>query len=95
MSFWVYILRCRDNSFYAGHTDNLEARLASHQAGLVDNYTQRRRPVELVFCEKFATRIEALERERQIKGWTRAKKQALIDGDWDRLRFLALGGQKP
>lgn len=94
MDFHVYILKCRDNSFYTGHTDDLGARMASHQAGSFDGYTRRRRPVELVFCETFPTRIEALERERQIKGWSRAKKRALIERDWQRLCALSSGDKK-
>jgi predicted GIY-YIG superfamily endonuclease len=78
MSFYVYILRCSDGSFYTGHTDNLEERISSHCTGLIDGYTSRRRPVRLEFTEEFPTRIEASERERQIKGWLRKKKQALI-----------------
>ncbi|MEC9287730.1 MAG: GIY-YIG nuclease family protein [Chloroflexota bacterium] len=68
MSFYVYILRCSDGSFYTGHTDNLEARISSHYTRLIAGYTSRRRPVTLEFTEEFPTRIEALERERQITG---------------------------
>lgn len=56
MSFWVYILRCRDGSYYTGHTDNLEKRVAEHQAGLCEGYTGSRLPVELVFSQEFASR---------------------------------------
>ena len=59
MSFWVYILRCADNSYYTGHTDNLEERLAKHQAGEFGGYTSTRLPVELLFSEEFPTREEA------------------------------------
>ncbi len=89
MSFWVYILRCADGSYYTGHTDNLEARVATHQAGEVEGYTSTRLPVDLVFSEEFLTREEALGRERQIKGWNRLKKEALIRGDWAELSRLA------
>lgn len=89
MSFYVYILRCVDHSYYVGHTDNLEIRIAQHEAGEIPGYTQTRRPVRLVFSDEFATRIEALEAERQIKGWSRAKKEALIMGNRDRVRLLA------
>lgn len=82
MSFYTYMLQCSDGSFYVGHTDNLEARLAQHEHGEIEGYTQRRRPVKLVWSETFATRIEALTAERQIKGWSRAKKSALIENDW-------------
>tara|TARA_R110002033_G_scaffold53690_1_gene101793 strand:+ start:92 stop:382 length:291 start_codon:yes stop_codon:yes gene_type:complete len=89
MAFFTYILKCSDHSFYTGHTDNLEQRFAQHQTGFFTGYTYKRRPVELVWSENFSTRHEALEAEKQIKGWTRAKKQALIDGDWDLLSELA------
>ena len=81
MSFYVSILRCSDGSFYVGHTDDLESRIAAHQEGRMDGYTANRRPLTLEFSDGFPTRIEALERERQIKGWTRRKKEALIRGD--------------
>ena len=67
MAFWVYILRCADSSYYTGHTDNLEKRLAEHTGGAMPTcYTYKRRPVELVFSQEFATREEALTSERQI-----------------------------
>jgi putative endonuclease len=88
--FWVYMLRCSDDSFYVGHTDNLEARLSQHQQGSFPNcYTVSRLPVQLVFVESFSTRDEAFERERQIKGWNRAKKSALIKSDWAELSRVA------
>ena len=89
MNVRVYILQCIDGSYYTGHTEGLEARLAAHQSGAVPGYKRSRRPVTLVFSDSFATRIEALERERQIKRWSRIKKQALIDEDWALLRNLA------
>ncbi|WP_417622750.1 GIY-YIG nuclease family protein [Parasphingorhabdus sp.] len=89
MAFYVYILKCSDSSFYTGHTDNLEQRFAQHQSGFFTGYTYKRRPVELVWSEYFSTRYEALEAEKRIKGWTRAKKQALIDGDWELLSELS------
>ena len=81
MSFWVYILRCSDGTYYTGLTDDLDRRIAQHQAGELPGYTHDRRPVELVFSESFAGRIDALEREQQIKDWSRKKKEALIRGD--------------
>jgi predicted GIY-YIG superfamily endonuclease len=86
---FVYLLHCSDGSYYTGQTDNLEHRIASHQSGGVASYTQKRLPVELVFSETFESRIDALERERQIKGWSRAKKEALIAADWNRISALA------
>jgi putative endonuclease len=88
MPFWVYMLRCRDGSYYVGHTDN-EARIAQHQAGQGSDWTRRRLPVELVWAGEAGTREEALAFERQIKRWTRAKKEALIAGDWERIGRLA------
>lgn len=94
MSFWVYILRCADNSYYTGHTDNLEKRMAQHQAGEIAGYTSTRLPVTLVFSEEFTTREEALTRERQIKGWSRKMKEALMRGDWAEVTRLARGSKK-
>jgi putative endonuclease len=89
MQFWVYLLRCADGSYYAGHTDNLEGRLWQHQQGICCDWTRRRRPVELVWCDNAPTRYDALAFERRIKRWTRAKKEALIAGNWDRISWLS------
>ena len=89
MAFHTYTLRCADGSYYVGHTDDIEKRIAEHQRGLVSVYTRKRRPVNLAFAEEFSCRYEALSVERQIKGWSRAKKEALINGNWTRLRALA------
>lgn len=82
MSFFVYILRCSDSSYYTGHTDDLDRRIAQHQQGILPGYTHDRRPVELMFSESFSTRDEALAREMQVKDWSRAKKEALFRSDW-------------
>ena len=89
MPFHTYILLCNDGSYYTGHTDNLEARIASHKSGVIGGYTAKRLPVEFVWSEEFPSREEALASERRIKGWTRAKKEALIRGDWEELKRLA------
>lgn len=90
--FWVYILRCSDDSYYTGHSDELERRLGQHNAGAITScYTFKRRPVELVYQQKFPSREEALTAERQIKGWSRAKKAALIKQDWAAISRLARG----
>jgi len=89
MSFHVYMLKCADGSYYVGHTDNLEARIVQHESGDIPGYTSGRRPVRLVWCEEFDTRDDAFLRERQVKGWTRRKKEALIAGDWTRLVVLS------
>jgi len=94
MSFWVYILRCADNSYYTGHTDNLEKRFVDHQQGLCGGYTSRRLPVELVFSQACTTREEALSAEQQIKGWSRKKKEAMMRGDWAEVSRLAKGSDK-
>ncbi len=83
MSFWAYMLHCRGGTFYTGHTDDLEKRIAQHKSGIIPGFTSNRLPVELVWSQDFPTRHEALAAERQIKGWSRAKKLALIRGDWD------------
>ena len=88
MAFHCYMLRCVDYSYYVGHTDDLHHRIAQHHAGEIAGYTQNRRPVRLVFVQEFATRAEALAAERQLKGWSRAKKEALILQNWDRVRRL-------
>ncbi|MFZ2997071.1 GIY-YIG nuclease family protein [Sphingobium sp.] len=89
MSFWTYLLHCADRSFYVGHTDNLETRIAQHEAGETPGYTQTRLPIKLVWSQSFGSRMEALEAERQIKGWSRAKKLALIREDWTLISTLA------
>ncbi len=89
MPFSVYLLRCCDGSYYAGHTDGLEGRLWQHHQGIGCDWTRRRRPVELVWSAEAPTRDEAFAFERRIKGWTRAKKEALIAGNWDRIGWLA------
>ena len=85
MSFWVYIVECADGSYYTGHTEDLEIRLAGHALKSFKCYTATRLPVKLVFYDNFPTRDEAFTRERQIKGWSRRKKQALISGDFNKL----------
>jgi putative endonuclease len=90
MPFWTYLLRCSDGRYYTGHTDDLDVRLAQHQQGCFRTcWTFTRRPVELVWSEAFPTRDEALVAERMVGGWSRAKKEALIRGDWGLLSYLA------
>ncbi len=89
--FFVYMLECSDRSLYVGHTDELETRLAQHESGVLGGYTSTRRPVRLVWCEEMVSRAEALACELQLKGWSRAKKRALIEGDWALLKRLARG----
>lgn len=90
MSFWMYMLRCSDGSYYTGHTDDLEARLDWHVTGRIKScYTRSRRPLTLVFSQEFVTREEALAAERQVKGWSRGKKEAMIAGNWLEVSRLA------
>jgi putative endonuclease len=91
MSAFVYILRCADGSYYVGSTrgESVDKRLGEHQSGSFGGYTSTRRPVDLVFAEHFIRITDAIDAERRIKGWSRAKKEALIRGDWDRVQWLA------
>lgn len=96
MSFHVYILRGVDGSYYTGQTDCLERRLAEHHSGSVRScYTYQRRPLKLVFSEHFNSRVEALSVERQIKGWSRRKKEAMLRGDWVEVARLAASRTVP
>jgi putative endonuclease len=95
VSAFVYILRCADGSYYVGSTrTTLDDRVAQHNAGAFGGYTARRRPVELVFAQEFQRITDAIAAERQLKGWTRAKKEALIRGDYRALPKLAWGWKK-
>ena len=85
-NYFVYIVKCKDDSFYTGFTNNLERRLVEHNLGVdINGYTYQRRPVELVWFELFTDPSQAIMIEKKIKGWSRRKKQALIDEDWDKL----------
>ncbi len=87
--FYLYILKCWDDSYYVGHTDNIERRFAEHQQGIATSYTKDKLPVELVYVELFASRSEVLLVEHKIKRWTRKKKEALIKNDWNLLQKLS------
>ncbi|MGX7894527.1 GIY-YIG nuclease family protein [Tsuneonella sp. HG222] len=93
MAFHTYLVRCADGSYYCGHTEDLAVRIADHNAGRFRGYTFSRRPVSLVWEANFPSRYEALSAERQIKGWSRAKKEALIANDWVLLSLLARNRQ--
>ena len=86
---WLYLLKCSDGSYYTGTTKDLEIRLGEHQKGIPGSYTFERRPVELVFSEEFPSWPEAMEREIQVKKWSRKKKEALITGNWKMISNLA------
>ena len=84
------MLMCADNSYYTGHTDHLENRLMQHHNKAYPAcFTAARLPVQLVFSQEFTTRTEALASERQIKGWSRKKKEALIKGNWHEVSINA------
>ncbi len=90
--FYVYILQCSDASYYTGMTNDLERRLEEHHAGLIAScYTFERRPVVLRYHESYKYVNDAIAREKQIKRWSRRKKEALIAGDIDALSRLAKG----
>jgi tRNA/rRNA methyltransferase len=89
LSFFAYMLRCADGSYYVGHTDNLDLRVAQHERGEIEGYTQSRRPLSLFWSQDFGSRDEALAAEQQIKGWSRKKKEALAVRDWEAVRQAA------
>ena len=86
---WMYILRCADNSFYVGSTIDLQRRVRDHNDGNGAQYTARRRPVELVYAADFADIRQAYAAEKQVQGWSRAKREALIRGEFEALPGLA------
>ncbi len=89
-SYFVYILLCSDGSYYTGMTNNMEKRLEEHNQGLVEAcYTFSRRPLVLKHCMQYQYVDDAILREKQIKGWTRKKKEALINEDYDELIRLS------
>lgn len=88
--FYIYILRCSDNTFYVGHTDNLEKRIAEHQDKIfLHSYTASRLPVKLVFSLASESREEAFLLEHKIKKWSQKKKAALINGNYQLLSYSA------
>ena len=90
MNAFVYMVRCRDGSYYVGSTRaSLEQRVSQHNDGTFDGYTARRRPVALVWSQDFERITDAIAAEQQLKGWSRAKKEALIRGDWELISALA------
>jgi putative endonuclease len=89
MGWFVYILECSDKSFYVGYTKDIGARLKAHNSGKGAVYTATHRPVSLLYHEPHQTKESAIKREIQIKKWSRAKKQALINGDLANLHQLS------
>ena len=86
---WMYILECCDGSYYVGSTKDLERRLSQHQDGIGSKYTSGRLPVQLVYCEEYDRVSDAFYREKQVQGWTRRKRKALISGNPELLPVLA------
>jgi len=88
--YYVYILRCRDNSLYTGITNNIDRRLNEHNDGKLPNaYTFQRRPVKLEFFQEFTEPIQAIYFEKKLKKWSKLKKEALIKGDFDLIQTLS------
>jgi putative endonuclease len=95
MPAFVYMVRCSDGSYYIGSTRaSLEQRISQHNTGHFGGYTAKRRPVTLVFHQEFQRITDAIAAERQLKGWSRVKKEALIRGDYDTIKALADGWTK-
>jgi putative endonuclease len=90
MKGWMYILLCSDGSYYTGSTNNLELRLAQHQRGEGANHTKKRLPVKLLYFEEYDRIDLAFYREKQVQGWSRKKKEALINGTPELLPKLAI-----
>ena len=89
--YYVYILKCSDNSYYTGVTSNLESRFIKHQSGhYPESYTHNRRPVLLVFYNEFNEIEQAIAFEKQLKGWSRKKKDAIINNNWEKLKELSI-----
>lgn len=86
---WMYIIECSDGSYYVGSTKDLERRISEHQEGLGAKYISKRLPIKLVYCEEYERIDDAFYREKQVQGWRRAKREALINGDPDLLPALA------
>lgn len=93
MPFYVYILGCSDSTYYTGHTDDLDVRMAQHGDGTASRYTSKRRPLQLLWATDCQTREQAWELERRIHGWSRAKKEALMRGDFAALPALSRNRQ--
>ncbi|HAV53569.1 MAG TPA: hypothetical protein DCX41_01355, partial [Aequorivita sp.] len=89
MKGYVYILKCSNNLYYTGSTNNLVKRLSDHQNGMGANFTRKHLPIELVYYEEFAQIDQAFYREKQIQGWSRKKKEALIAGKTNLLPKLS------
>ncbi len=90
MKGWMYILECSDGSYYTGSTRNLERRFNQHQSGEGANHTKKRLPVKIVYTEEYNRIDTAFYREKQVQGWSRRKKEALIRGEYEKLPELSI-----
>ena len=90
----MYILKCSDNTYYIGSTTNLELRIAEHNQGEGAEYTKRRLPVQLVYFEECLSIKDAFLREKQVQGWSRKKREALINDQHEKLPELSMSKQK-
>ncbi|MBX2971395.1 MAG: GIY-YIG nuclease family protein [Cyclobacteriaceae bacterium] len=94
--YFVYIVECSDRMYYTGVTNNLDRRIWEHNEGIDQkSFTYNRRPVTLKYYEYFSDINQAISWEKQLKGWSRKKKEALFDRDWDKLKILAKGKKEP
>ena len=84
--FYVYILKCSDDSYYTGYTNDIDKRICEHSEGKGSIYTSKRLPIELVFLQDFQTKSESLEAERKLKNWNRIKKEIVIKKGWESLK---------
>ncbi|NEN24313.1 GIY-YIG nuclease family protein [Cryomorpha ignava] len=89
MKGWMYILLCSDGSYYTGSTNNMDKRYIEHQNGKGANYTKKRLPVKLLYYEEYSRIDTAFYREKQVQGWSRKKKEALMEGKLDALPGLS------
>jgi putative endonuclease len=89
-NYYVYIVECKDGSYYVGITNDLDRRMWEHNTGHDQGcYTFERRPVELKYFESYADVNQCISREKQLKGWSRKKKQALFRENWDEIKRLS------
>jgi putative endonuclease len=91
VTFWVYMLHCNGGRIYVGQTDDLERRIYQHEHGIIPGFSADHRPIKLIWSDAFETRDAAREFESKLKGWSKAKKLALVRGDWAEISRLARG----
>lgn len=95
MEYYVYMVRCNDNSLYVGYTQNLEQRVKQHKAGHGGQYTSEHQVEEIIYQELFENKNDALKRESQLKKWSKAKKEALINRNFKLLKQFSISNQSP